>query len=81
MVGAPTELQIPAFSVKDERSHLKQGGFFCFTDTPMGKAPGVGTGPGGGVVRGGILSYSCSAQTETPTNSLAALLERLSPEL
>ena len=25
-------------------------GFSCFRDTPLGKAPGVGTGDGGGVV-------------------------------
>ena len=33
-----------------ERSSLVQGGFSCFSDTPIGKAPGVGTGDGGGAV-------------------------------
>ena len=39
-----------AFSAKDERNPLKRGGFSCFKDTPIGKAPGWGTGDGGGVV-------------------------------
>ena len=30
------------FSAKDERSPLKRGGFSCFSDTPIGKASGVG---------------------------------------
>ena len=38
--------------VKDERSHLVWGGFSCFGGTPIGKAPGVGTGDGGGVLVG-----------------------------
>ena len=37
---------------KDERSHLKRGGFSCFSDTPIGEATG------GGVLMAAALSES-----------------------
>jgi len=47
---APDKLKALFFSgAKDERSHLKRGGFSGFSDTPIGKAPGVGYFKGTGI--------------------------------